>query len=234
MINLKIDSEFHNLIPRLTLNENAKLEESILAEGCRDALVVWGDIIIDGHNRYALCQRYSIDFATIQKQFNDRAEAKQWIIANQLARRNLTSEKFAYMLGKLYEERKEQGVRTDLTSPQNEEKLNTAGKIAQEYKIGHATVERAATFSRAIDMIEQTVGQQAKDEILNREVDLTRQEVIEIAQLEPEIQKDIFTELKKEEGKTSRVKIATIKANVKSKHATLLQNNPAPNLECFN
>lgn len=232
MDNLKIDVEFHHLIPPLTQDEYAKLEESILAEGCRDALVVWGDLIIDGHNRYTLCQKHNIDFAIIQKQFNDRSETKQWIIANQLARRNLTPEKFAYMLGKLYEERKQThgGDRKteEKSSPQNGDLIKTAEEIAKEYKVGKNTVERAATFANAIDTIEQTVGQQAKEEILNREVDLTRQEVIEIAQLEPEIQKDIFTELKKEEGKTPRVKIATIKAKVKNKNATLLQNNPEP------
>ncbi len=54
---LKIDSEFQSLIPPLTPEELAGLEDSLKSEGCRDALVVWNDTIVDGHNRYEICQR---------------------------------------------------------------------------------------------------------------------------------------------------------------------------------
>lgn len=86
---IKIDPEFSNIIPPLTTEEYTALENSIRNEGCRDALVVWNDILIDGHNRYNICQRYEIKFKTIAKNFADRDEAKIWIITNQLARRNL-------------------------------------------------------------------------------------------------------------------------------------------------
>lgn len=38
------------------------LERSILAEGCRDALVLWGDVLVDGHNRYGICQKHGLPF----------------------------------------------------------------------------------------------------------------------------------------------------------------------------
>ena len=41
---LKIDQEFKALIPALTTEEFAGLEQSVIAEGCRDALVVWRDV----------------------------------------------------------------------------------------------------------------------------------------------------------------------------------------------
>jgi hypothetical protein len=41
MIKLTIDPEFQGLIPALTTEERAQLEASLLAEGCRDPLVVW-------------------------------------------------------------------------------------------------------------------------------------------------------------------------------------------------
>ena len=69
---LKIDAEFKQLIPPLTQDERQGLEQSLKAEGCRDALVVWGDILIDGHNRYEICQKYSIPFQTVQKDFKSR------------------------------------------------------------------------------------------------------------------------------------------------------------------
>ena len=59
---LKIDPEFKSLIPPLTPDERAGLEASILTEGCRDALIVWGDILIDGHNRYEICTKHNIPY----------------------------------------------------------------------------------------------------------------------------------------------------------------------------
>ena len=49
---LRIDNDFASLIPPLTDEEYTHLEQSIIAEGCRDALVVWNDTIVDGHHRY--------------------------------------------------------------------------------------------------------------------------------------------------------------------------------------
>ena len=41
MIELTLDQEFRALIQPLTAEELAQLEASLLAEGCRDPLVVW-------------------------------------------------------------------------------------------------------------------------------------------------------------------------------------------------
>lgn len=84
-----IDEEFKKLIPPLTADEFAGLEKSLLDEGCRDALVLWGDTLIDGHNRYEICTKYHIPFETVQKEFGNRNDAVIWIIRNQFGRRNL-------------------------------------------------------------------------------------------------------------------------------------------------
>lgn len=86
---LKIDPEFKNLIPPLTAEEYAGLEESILQEGCRDALIVWGDTLIDGHNRFEICTRHNIPFEITEMFFPSRDDVKLWMMRNQLARRNL-------------------------------------------------------------------------------------------------------------------------------------------------
>jgi hypothetical protein len=86
---LKIDPEFKNLIPPLTTEEYAGLEESILQEGCRDALIVWGDTLIDGHNRFEICTRHNIPFETTEMFFPSRDDVKLWMMKNQLSRRNL-------------------------------------------------------------------------------------------------------------------------------------------------
>lgn len=85
-----IDSEFAAFIPPLTDDEFKRLEQSILNEGCRDALVLWGNILIDGHNRYKICTKYGIHYDTKQLEFKSRDEVLLWIMSNQLARRNLS------------------------------------------------------------------------------------------------------------------------------------------------
>jgi len=86
---MNIDKEFKSLIPTLTAEEYQGLEQSIIVEGCRDALVTWQDTLIDGHNRYEICSKNSIPFKTIEKVFDSRDDVMLWIIDNQLSRRNL-------------------------------------------------------------------------------------------------------------------------------------------------
>jgi len=87
-----IDPEFKTLVRRLTEAEYSALEASIVAEGCRDALVIWRGygIIVDGHNRYDICQKHGIAFRVEERDFPDRQAVKVWILKNALARRNLT------------------------------------------------------------------------------------------------------------------------------------------------
>lgn len=87
---LTIDAEFKSLIPALTHEEVSGLEASILAEGCREAIMRWNDTVVDGHNRYDICHRHGVLFRTSPLEFKDRNEAKIWIIKNQFSRRNLT------------------------------------------------------------------------------------------------------------------------------------------------
>lgn len=88
---LSIDAEFKSLIPPLSPEERTGLEASIVAEGCRDAIVTWDGTIIDGHNRYEICQRHGLTFRTEAREFPDREAATLWIIDNQLSRRNISA-----------------------------------------------------------------------------------------------------------------------------------------------
>lgn len=87
---IRIDPELKALIPPLTGDERASLEESIVSEGCRDAIVLWNDTIIDGHNRYAICQQHGLPFTVTRLEFATRDEVIVWMVRNQLARRNVT------------------------------------------------------------------------------------------------------------------------------------------------
>ena len=94
VMEIQIDEEFRGLIPPLGDDEFHQLEENIKRDGCRDPLVVWlnafgNPILIDGHNRYDICNRNGVDFDTVQMHFDDRNEAMLWMINNQFGRRNL-------------------------------------------------------------------------------------------------------------------------------------------------
>ncbi len=102
---LRIDCEFQSLIPPLSKGEKAALQASILEEGCRDPLVVWAEekLLIDGHNRYAICTAHGIPYQIVEISFDSRNAVKVWTIANQLGRRSLTPESVSYLRGTWYE-----------------------------------------------------------------------------------------------------------------------------------
>lgn len=88
-MDLIIDNEFQVLIPPLSSNEYQILEENILKDGCRDPLVLWNGILVDGHNRHTICTKHNLKFNIVEKPFASRNDVCIWIIQNQLGRRNL-------------------------------------------------------------------------------------------------------------------------------------------------
>jgi DNA methylase len=89
-VKTRVDETFRELIPPLRPEEFAALKSSILEEGCRDPLTIWNDVIVDGHNRYEICTEQGIPFEVRHRDFEDEAAAKEWMLGNQLARRNLS------------------------------------------------------------------------------------------------------------------------------------------------
>ena len=83
--------ELKAYIDPLTPDEHDALERSILAEGCRDALVLWGNILVDGHNRYGICQKHGLPFQTVQNtQFASMEDVHLWMIDQHLGRRSVS------------------------------------------------------------------------------------------------------------------------------------------------
>ena len=95
---LSINPEFKKLIPPLTADEFQQLEANCLAEGIRDAIVVWNGYILDGHNRYEIATKHGLEYRTEEKSFESEDDAMLWMLYNQLGRRNLTD----YVKGELY------------------------------------------------------------------------------------------------------------------------------------
>ena len=83
--------ELKAYIDPLTPDEHDALERSILAEGCRDALVLWGDVLVDGHNRYGICQQHGLPFQTVQNtRFQSMEDVHLWMIDQHLGRRSVS------------------------------------------------------------------------------------------------------------------------------------------------
>lgn len=158
---MKIDKEFQARIPKLKPCELAALEASIAAEGCRDPLSVWSrdgkdDVLVDGHNRKAICDRLGIPYKTTAMSFENRQAVIDWMLRHQLGRRNLSKEAAADVIGQVYNQRKmPHGVHK---SPQNEDSGKTCEAVADELGVGRATVERAGAYAAAIDRLTSLLG----------------------------------------------------------------------------
>lgn len=151
-----IDKEFQKLIPPLQDEEKIQLEENLIAEGCRDALVTWQGILLDGHNRYEICKRLKIPFRTLAIELPDREAAADWIDKNQLGRRNLNPDQISYLRGRRYNRmKKAQGSNNQYVQAKSEkgqiDTLHTANKLSDEYGVSPATVKRNGKMAEYLD-----------------------------------------------------------------------------------
>jgi hypothetical protein len=90
-MNIVVNPELKAYIDPLTPDEYAALERSLLAEGCRDALVLWGDMLVDGHNRHEICAKHNLPFNTVQSQlFKSIEDVHLWMIDQHLGRRSVS------------------------------------------------------------------------------------------------------------------------------------------------
>ena len=172
---LTIDPEFRDLIPPLNDDELAMLEESIIANGCESPLIVWNGVIVDGHNRHAICQKHCIPFAVTEKEFGSCEDAMLWMLRNQLGRRNLNS----YQRGELAlkfepllkaEARSRQATSTGGDTPQLTQNSAEAGNKGETRKqlgklagVSHDTIKKVKKLNEAAD--EETKGKLRRGEV---------------------------------------------------------------------
>jgi hypothetical protein len=147
---IEINPEIEGLMKDfpLTEEEYEGLEKNIIENGCINPLILWNSILIDGHNRYKICQEYNIEFKITQINFNNMLEAKIWVIENQLSRRNLTPYKRS-LLALKYEnlikpQAKEKQRKSGGAVPQKsaEPPIDTRKKIADIAKVSHDTISK--------------------------------------------------------------------------------------------
>jgi len=179
---IRIDEKFKSLIPPLAADELLQLEKNIIADGCREPLTIWGDILIDGHNRFAICEKHGIPFGTFALSFDNREAAEDWIDRNQLGRRNLAPDQWNLIMGRVYNREKKtksdnlkqnspkyqndtsDGSEKTLTPDQislergkiyNRQKQTTAEKVGKDFGVSQITVKRAGKFADAVEEIKK-------------------------------------------------------------------------------
>lgn len=120
--NIIVLDELRDLIPPLLETEFLALKENLQKHGCKDPLKVWQTtnqainilenpddivyVLIDGHNRFQLCNALQIPFNIQIDNFESIAEVRNFMIDFQLSRRNITTQQASYLRGLRYNTKK--------------------------------------------------------------------------------------------------------------------------------
>lgn len=216
---LKIDPEFEAMCPPLTKDEYQQLEENIMDEGLViTPLIVWDDTIIDGHNRYKICQQHpDIEYQLHEKQFGNRYEVISWICKNQLGRRNLTPQQKKYLIGQRYEaeklahggDRKSSDTKSSDQIGHLIEDKSTRAHIASETHTSEGYVQRANHYARGVDAAEEVLPG-IKQEILSGTIRPKEPDVAAIARAAPEERRQKVEALRITPDKSNRKVSASI------------------------
>lgn len=155
---IQINEELRTYIDPLSADEYAALERSLLAEGCRDALVLWGDVLVDGHNRYALCTKHRIEFKTTQNtRFKSMDDVRLWMIENHLGRRSVSDfQRGVLALRKkaILEQRQQERQAQQTDSGQSDEAATSATQSAEP-----VAIPNRQALARAARVSSNTLGQ---------------------------------------------------------------------------
>ena len=183
-----IDPEFQSQIPALTDEEFQQLEENILSEReVLSPLIVWGNILVDGHNRYKILQQHpEIPYTTrsISCTCETREDVLAWICKHQLGRRNLTPEQKKFLIGKQYHSEKSTrgGNHGNQYTPVANCQIdnlpsveNTTERIAKENNVSPSFVIRAEQFMKTVELMEKYCPG-IQEEILSGKLKLSQRE----------------------------------------------------------
>ena len=166
---LHIDNELEEFIKPLHEDEFEALVLSMQANGCIEPIIVWnkedGSVgtIVDGHNRYKICQNFNIPFQTVNIKFTDKLAVMTWMFNKQKGRRNLTPverlelhSKLKKYASKYAQERMLSGKKLDDICDNNpasrdagvRKKGKALSKIAKEAGVSTRTAERYDAIQR--------------------------------------------------------------------------------------
>lgn len=187
---LKINPLFESVIPELTADEFAQLEENILMDGkILNPIIVWNGVIVDGHNRYKIATKHpQIQYSTFEKRFSNDEEAIVWICSNQLGRRNITESQRQYLIGKRYNSQKviwggDRKSKATKSSGGSHHLISRARDlVAAETNTTPNYVRNADLFAKGVDAAEEVLPG-IKKKILSEEIAPFKQEIYGFSKL---------------------------------------------------
>lgn len=209
---LIIDEEFESVIPPLTDEEFELLKESVLNDGeVYHPLVVWNNIIVDGHHRYKILKEHpEINYRINKREFENRYEAISWICLNQLGRRNLNDAQKKMLIGRRYKtEKMARGASDGFRGNQHKKSVKgqnvplpndvhiTSSRIATEMGTNEKTVRRAEKFVDGVDAAEEVLPGVTKD-ITSGKIKPKQADVAAIAKAPAEERRQLAENLYKE------------------------------------
>ena len=225
---ITIEPEFKSLIPPLTTEEYAGLEKSLLEEGCRDALVLWGDTLIDGHNRYEICTKYHIPFEVVKKDFGSRDDAKLWMMRNQLARRNLCDLQriaITYKCEDAVKAVQERNLHlSNGRGKKGTEKFPEVNKSESRSILGAMAGVSGKTYEHGVKVLEEAPKPVVEAALRN---DLSINMAHQVTKLEPEEQHEIAERIQRieEEPKQTQTPKAIVQEVLKRPHVSFNSGN---------
>lgn len=154
--------ELQEYIIPLGEDELFQLEKNILKEGCREPLIVWEQrgnskmILVDGHNRYKICEKHNLPFKIKKVNFRDIDEVKVWMVDNQMGRRNLTPDQMSYYRGLKYLSIKKSKGGYDNVKSKGQNDLSTSERLAEQFNVSESTVKRDAKFAEGLNIISKS------------------------------------------------------------------------------
>ena len=160
---VKIDPEFKAVCPPLTKEERGELRESIKRDGCREDILTWRGFVIDGHNRLEICEELHKPYTTRPiVELKSRGEVIEWILRNQLGRRNLTAMQRAELALKLKDavaaEAKARQVKAGKEHGRGQEKVRENSHEPNE-RTDEKLAEMAGVSSNTIRRVEKIVAE---------------------------------------------------------------------------
>ena len=163
-----IKEEFKKLIPPLAIEEFNQLEKNIIADGCRDPLLTWNGILIDGHNRYEICAKHSLEFSVVEKDFLNENHVKEWMINNQFGRRNLSNYQrsvLALDLQGVFSDRAKENLSDGGKGCQITDKVDTKKELAKVANVSHDTIAK-------VKKIQSNATPEVKEQLNNGEISI--------------------------------------------------------------
>lgn len=228
---IKINVDFENLIPKLTLDQFTQLEENMVKEGrARNPLVIWKghDVLVDGHNRLRVLKAHpELGWTFLEQDFSDEDEIKEWIIKNALGTRNLTEMQQTDLTGRLHLMRKQRrgnnAKRGDDGKYLKCKKCtsgDTAGQIASELGIDRSTVYNSSRFVEGLDKAE-AVSPGFRNDVLTGAVKAQKSEIAAMRKQTPEQIKESISEIEERKSKKRKASEKALAEKIRAVGATM-------------